>query len=314
MFDEADKSVNTAARLLGMYDLLSEGTPFTKKEMAEKFNVNERSIQRYFALLRNFLEERNMRYGIEQQLLYDRTTSCYRLEPSTRYVLNNAEIFAVLKILLGSRALIKSEMQRLLDKLILCCLPDKDRNLMNSLIGNEKLNFVEPYHKSQLIDKLWQLAIALKKQKLVKFVYCKNNNELISREVMPVGLMCSEMYFYLIAYKEQQDNKAYEPIIYRIDRMTEVIKTENCFSIPYEYRFQEGEFRKRIQYMYGGTLQKVILHCDENSLEAVMDRLPTSKIISKDGSIYTIRAEVLGKKGLDIWLNGQKDINLEIKQ
>ena len=36
MLDEVDKSVNTAARLLGMYDLLSEGTPFTKKEMAER--------------------------------------------------------------------------------------------------------------------------------------------------------------------------------------------------------------------------------------------------------------------------------------
>ena len=47
------------------------------------------------------------------------------------------------------------------------------------------------------------------------------------------------------------------PTIYRIDRIKQYKVLDERFRIPYANKFEEGEFRKRIQFMYGGKLQKV---------------------------------------------------------
>lgn len=40
------------------------------------------------------------------------------------------------------------------------------------------------------------------------------------------------------------------------------------------------------------------------SVEAVLDRLPTAKILSEDGGKWVIQAEVFGN-GIDMWLRSQ---------
>lgn len=75
--------------------------------------------------------------------------------------------------------------------------------------------------------------------------------------------MFSEFYFYLAAYIENIDkekefavkNDIY-PTIYRIDRIAEVHVLDEHFRIPYRDRFEEGEYRKKIQFMFGGRVQK----------------------------------------------------------
>ena len=78
------------------------------------------------------------------------------------------------------------------------------------------------------------------------------------------------------------------------------------FHIPYANRFEEGEFRKRIQFMYGGKLRKVVLGYTGYSVEAILDRLPTAKIIDENKGIYTIQAEFFGD-GINIWLKSHGD-------
>ena len=59
--------------------------------------------------------------------------------------------------------------------------------------------------------------------------------------------------------------------------------------------------------MYGGKLQKVRFKYKGTSVEAVLDRLPTAKILEEKDGIYTISAEVFGK-GIDMWLRSQGDM------
>ena len=47
------------------------------------------------------------------------------------------------------------------------------------------------------------------------------------------------------------------PTIYRIDRVRDFRVLDEHFNVPYKDRFQEGEFRKRVQFMYGGKLEKI---------------------------------------------------------
>ena len=123
--------------------------------------------------------------------------------------------------------------------------------------------------------------------------------------------MFSEYYFYMAAFitdKEVKKNfRVLEdafPTIYRIDRIQDLRILEEHFKIPYKDRFEEGEFRKRIQFMYGGKLRKVTFKYSGYSVEAVLDRLPTAKILSEEDGVYTISAEVFGD-GIDMWLRSQ---------
>ena len=139
---------------------------------------------------------------------------------------------------------------------------------------------------------------------------------MVQRKVKPVGIMFSEFYFYMTAYiesPEKQKDSAHSsdtfpsPTIYRIDRLEELTILPEQFQVPYRDRFEEGEFRKRIQFMYGGKLRTLRLKCTRQSREAVLDRLPTAEVVkeTEDGE-FVVQAEVFGD-GVDMWLKGQGD-------
>ena len=69
-------------------------------------------------------------------------------------------------------------------------------------------------------------------------------------------------------------------------------------------RFEEGEFRKRIQFMYAGDLMRIQLKYYGENPEPVLDRLPTAQIIEQDEHVCTISAEVYGN-GILMWLLSQ---------
>ena len=131
---------------------------------------------------------------------------------------------------------------------------------------------------------------------------------LVRRRAQPVGIMFSEYYFYLTAFLENKESFENPddlfPTIYRIDRVRSFKVLDEHFHVPYSERFEEGEFRKRVQFMYGGKLQRIKFRYTGPSLEAVLDRLPTAKVIREDSEGWTVEAEVFGK-GIDMWLRSQ---------
>lgn len=56
--------------------------------------------------------------------------------------------------------------------------------------------------------------------------------------------------------------------------------------------------------MYGGKLQKIKFGYKGPSVEAVLDRLPTARVVKHDDTGYLISAEVFGK-GIDMWTRSQ---------
>ena len=76
------------------------------------------------------------------------------------------------------------------------------------------------------------------------------------------------------------------------------------FKIAYTNRFEEGEFRKRVQFMFPGKLERIRLRYTGSNVEAVLDRLPTAKVISQEESGVVLEAEVYGK-GILMWILSQ---------
>lgn len=301
-------------RVLGIYTKLMRGDLVNKAHEAKEYGVDERSIQRDIDAIRNFLDRNIEETGMMNSILYDRTKKGYRMQQTYKIKLTNSEILAICKILLDSRAFTKKEMEEMLHKLIECCVPQENQRMVTDLIRNEAFHYIEPRHKTVFIDKMWQLGQAIQQCRCVEIEYLRTKDKaIVKRKVRPVAIMFSEYYFYLTAFID--DDKLREhfdvindsfPTIYRIDRIRKMTVLGEHFHIPYSSRFEEGEFRKRIQFMYGGRLQKIKFRYSGSSVEAVLDRLPTAQILDEQDGVYTITAEVFGK-GIDMWLRSQGD-------
>lgn len=301
-------------RVLQIYTKLSDGYIINKAEEAQGYGVNERSIQRDIDDIRNFLDADSERTGVVNSIVYDRQEKGYRLETLYKIRLKNSEVLALCKILLDSRAFTKQEMVEMLDKLITCCVPKSNQKLVKELISNEEFHYVELHHKTKFINTMWEIGQAIREARYVEMDYLRTKDKsLVHRRVKPVAIMFSEYYFYLTAFIDDEEvRKDFDvlndsfPTIYRIDRIKKLTVMEDRFHIPYNSRFEEGEFRKRVQFMYGGKLQKITFKYSGTDVDAVLDRLPTAKILEEENGTYTINAEVFGK-GIDMWLRSQGD-------
>ena len=303
-----------AFRMLSMYDRLSEGQVLIKSEEADRFGVNEKSIQRDIEEIREYLEEREVQTGNRRRLVYDYNQHGYRIEQSGCRLLSNEEVLAVTKILLDSRAFPREEMMSILDRLTACCIPYENQKLAGELIANEKIHYIELRHKKSFLKTMWEIGTAIQKNRYIEIAYERGSDyKVVERKVQPLAIMFSEYYFYLTAFIENIDKKQFEvvddpyPTIYRIDRIEKVCIQNEHFKIPYRDRFEEGEFRKRVQFMYGGKLQKVRFRYKGASAESVLDRLPTAKILKQDEEGFVISAEVFGK-GIEMWLRSQGEV------
>ena len=110
MSQEKEKQIH---RILSMYDRLKNGEMIVKKEEAVRYQVSEKSVQRDIDSIRAFLEPEKSNEYVD----YNRSEKAYMLETKQPAWLTNEEIFAVLKVLMESRALPKHEMDSIIDKL-----------------------------------------------------------------------------------------------------------------------------------------------------------------------------------------------------
>lgn len=303
-------------RILSMYTTLMSGGFLYKAQEAAKYGVSEKTIQRGIDEIRNFFAVDVEKMGIVNNVEYDRTKGSYRLVQASRMKLDNNEILAICKILLDSRAFTKDEMDSILQRLVDCCAKPESYKLVKDLIQNERHYYVPPQHNTVFIDNMWEIGQAIQNCQYIEIEYQKmKGQETVKRKLKPVAIMFSEFYFYMTAFIDEMDevrehfdviNDSF-PTIYRIDRIKKLKVLKEQFHIPYKDRFQEGEFRKRVQFMYGGKLQRVKFRYKGDSIEAVKDRLPTAEVIHHDEEGYVVEAEVFGK-GIEMWLRSQGEM------
>ena len=291
-------------RFIEIKEKLEKGEILKKKKLSEKYGVSEKSIQRDFDTLNNYYAEKN-----QSKVVYNWQKEGYELPKNVNAnVFTNEEILAISKILLESRAFCKEELEILLRKIAKQAASSDSYKRIEKIIKNERFNYVPLQHGKPLLELIWNLSKYITDRKIIEIEYTSNIGKKKFHAVKPLSIMFSEFYFYLIVFMVNKDDEI--PIVFRIDRITEVRNTNKKFDIPYNSRFEDGEFRKRVQFMLSGKLRTVKFEYT-GILEVVQDRLPTAEVIEQskmeDGTEkYIIIAEVYGN-GIDMWLRSQGD-------
>lgn len=120
--------MNDQERLLTIFLRLQLGASLGKKQLAQEFEVSEKTIQRDFSLLRDILSSNTSYSG---DLLYNRKTNKYCL--ASKSVFNKKDILVISKILLENRALNRPEIDSLLKNLLILVPRDDRKKLSRSL-------------------------------------------------------------------------------------------------------------------------------------------------------------------------------------
>ena len=156
---------------------------------------------------------------------------------------------------------------------------------------------------NDLIDNLYALAEAIDDKQEITITYYKMDKSRIDRRIRPLAIVFSEYYFYLIAVHETDGE--WKERYYRVDRITDMIKHRTHFEVEYDSRFDEGKLKNEIQYMWPGKEQQIVFEFTGPSVQAILDRIPKSKVIKREKDKVTIQATVVHGTGIKMTLLSQ---------
>ena len=275
------------------------GEDISVRGLANEYGVSTKSITRNLNDLKNFLAEHRELVG-HTELEYSHQDKCYRLYMDE--FLTNKELFTLVKVLIGVRALSKLELLAIISKLKkLTTLEDRPK--MDSLIRKEVYHYSEIHHDCDSVqDNLWQLMECINRHREISIDYYKMDRSYVTHRLRPASLMFSDYYFYLIAFKTDDEEK--KPLYFRVDRIKHITEHRKKFTDNEAPEFDEGLLRRRSLLMWPGRLRTIRFEFTGPSVQAVLDKLPTARIIEREGRKYTLEAEVYGD-GIKMWLLSQ---------
>lgn len=295
-------AVNRSLRILSLFESLMRRKVINKAVEAKKFGVDPKTIYRDLCDINSYLSE-----GNNGEAIYSRKKGGFFLADRSDTWLTNPQVLAVARILLESRAFNREEMNTLLEGLIKQSNPNADEfRQIKMIIGNENLHYCPLQHNANLIETIWDLSEAARTSKLVELNYRAFNKQSSEKRVVEaLSVLFSDYYFYLIA--RRTDRSGDYQIPYRLDRIKSYDVLEQHFK---KKHFEDGDFKKKIQFMQRGNLQRVKLKCKAYIEEFVKDRLPTAKVVERrqesgEEFIY-VELQVYGD-GIIRWLLGQED-------
>ena len=286
-------------RMLEIFFRAMKGENISVKSMADEYGVSCKSISRDLGEIKNFLCENRELTG-NTELKYAANSKTYYLEFDN--FLLSKELISIIKMMIGCRAFSKMEILEIISKLK-NFTSFHDRSMLEKIIMKEMYHYNEVKHDCEsVIDTLWQLTRCIYEKIEITVSYYKMNRQMVERRLIPAAITFSDYYFYLIAYRCDEDD--WKPLYYRVDRIVNVVEHRKHFEMDREHDFDEGELRSKIQFMLPGEYRKIRFAYTGNSVQAILDKIPTAKIVDKIEGGAVIDAEVFGA-GVNMFLLSQ---------
>lgn len=293
------RAKNKKNRMLEIFLRTILGEEINFRELADDYGVSTKSIARDISEIRNFLYDKRELSNFTD-LKYSGSSKTYSIEFDN--VLLSKELIAIIKAMIGCRAFSKEELQTIINKLK-TFTSRHDATMLDQIIGKEMLHYSPVGSDCEsVIDQLWKLTRCIHERKEISVSYYKVNRKLVTRRIMPVAITFSDYYFYLIAYRCDKDD--WKPLYYRIGRIENIVEHRKHFTLAPEHDFDVGELRKKIQFMFPGEFRKIKFSYTGPSVQAILDRLPTAKVVEEKDGTYIIEAEIYGT-GINMFLLSQ---------
>lgn len=286
-----------ATQILELYTRFQNGERLSKREMVTILDgKSSRTIQRFISTINSFLDESDM----DRQIQYDKEANQFYMEYKNDKHFTAKQILLISKVLLSTRSLSNREISTILNDQIER-LPAKEQTLIRKSIESEVRSYNSELDEQGLLDIIWELNELILQNKVIEIEYSNALNKVRAHVIKPFYVTFSEFYYYLIGAKENGDT-----LIFRVDRIHSLKVRRMKLDLELPHYMTEGELKKRIYFMYGGSLKTVKFEFSDGIIESVIDRFPTAELMKKDYSNnhFTVEVEVIGD-GIIMWLLSQ---------
>lgn len=265
------------SRLLSIFYRMVSGETIYTRELAEEYGVSGKTITRDINMIEVFLVENPVLTGGAQ--LLRGTDKGYRFNHIQGFW--PEELLAVIKILFGSRVLNKKTLSGLVKKLINCA-GEKEKERFKNICKNEMEFYRQAGNQNggELIKRVWELERLLRGGKEISITYKRLDGKTVERTVYPIAVTCSGYYFYLLACRADQEDSAI--IYYRVDRIQSVRSSDQHVPLNITDRQKKEAARLYTQNMFMGEQTRIRFLYTGPSVEAILDRFPTAKILWQD--------------------------------
>lgn len=286
-------------RLLEIFFRALRGEGLSVQKLANEYEVSTKSISRDINDLKAFLAEHRELVG-NTELKYSNQEKLYHLYMDE--FLTNAELFALIEVMIGARAFSREELLTLTNKLKEFTTTT-NRPMLNALIRKELYHYTEINHDCASVQQmLWKLANCITERKEITIEYYRADRAWKTHRIRPASVMFTDNFFYLIAFNTK--GAPDKPLYFRVDRIKYITEHRKNFTTEDAPDFDEGLLRQRSLFMWPGTLRTIQFEFTGSAIQAILDKLPTAKVIERNGRTYTIEADVYGD-GIKMWLLSQ---------
>lgn len=277
-----DSQQGKGYRILSMFDRLMDGQGINKKQEALTHQVGEKTIQRDIDEIRTYLEKAKLDYHLQ----YVRTEKVYKLINTKNNRLSKEQVLVIVKILIASKALVKSDIGEIVNQLLSRVAEDQ----LDQLLLNEKIVYEDIHQNKSLLSLIWGISTAIQKRKVITIDYLQEGEAIPTAKILkPLAVIFSTHYFYLIG--DNQDT----PTVYRMDRIQHFREMAIIFEAPsvHPLQVEDANDLTHIRILYKGR-----------SPQIVYSRFPTAHLVSQNDHEYVFEAEVLAY-GMKEWLLSQ---------
>ena len=267
--------------------------------MANEYDVSTKTISRDINDLKAFLADHRDLVG-NTELKYSNQEKNYHLYMDE--FLTNKELFALTEVMIGSRSFSKMELLTLVDKMKRFTTLD-DRSKLNELIRKELYHYTDVKHDCESVQAtLWQLINSITDKREISIEYYRADRKWATHRIRPASVMFTDYYFYLIAFNTE--GALDKPLYFRIDRIKYITEHRKKFTGMEAPEFDEGLMRQRSLFMWPGKLRTIRFEFTGLAIQAILDKLPTARVIERNGRTYTVEADVYGD-GIEMWILSQ---------
>lgn len=252
-----------ATRLLAMLEVLETRGRVSGRELAERLEVDPRTVRRYAVKLEELgipVEAERGPYG------------GYRLRPGFKLpplMLTDAEATAVVLGLVVSRqtgiAIGESAIEEALAK-ILRVLPTDLRERVGALEGSLGVTWRPREPQPPATEVVLTLAAAIRARRRVRIRYATPGREETERTVAPYGLVFHGGRWYLAAH----DDRSGEVRTFRVDRVRSAEARRERASVPGGFDAADHVARSIARIPWGWEIEVVF----DTTLEAARRRIP----------------------------------------
>lgn len=287
--------MNAAYRQLYIFQQLLSDHVVVKEQLANQFAVTPRVIQSDLSQLKSFIHEQQLFY----ELTYHRRLGGYRLDV-TQDSISKQAILVLIKVLLASRSLTKTETDQTIDSL-LNLIPKPEQREILPIIKNERFHYRPVTHGKPLLMLIWQFSQFIEHHVTVDIRYRNQLDQVNQRTILPQAIIFSEYYFYVVAYSQTYRANRF----FRLDRIQAYTSSQERLTRSRAQRFEDGELRQYIHYMQPG--EKMTIQFEFRGIvEAALDRFPTATIKSRYPERHSVLIEAdVFDKGAKMWLLSQ---------